>query len=243
MKENQYDDENFFEQYSQMNRSIEGLKGAGEWHELKKMLPEFKGKKVLDLGCGFGWHCKYAVEEGANLVIGIDVSEKMLQKARQINSSDKIIYQQKAIEDYEYAENTFDVIISSLAFHYVEDFNEICKKMYQSLKENGKLIFSIEHPIFTAQGKEEWIYNEKGEIQHWPVDYYFKEGIRKTKFLGEEVTKYHRTLTSYVNTLLETGFNIEKVIEPKLSSEMLAQIPQMEEELRRPMMLLIAVTK
>ena len=54
MKENKYDNNRFFSQYSQMSRSVDGLKGAGEWHVLQKMLPDFTGKRVLDLGCGFG---------------------------------------------------------------------------------------------------------------------------------------------------------------------------------------------
>lgn len=65
MKENKYDDDRFFSQYAQMSRSVEGLKGAGEWHILQKMLPDFTGKRILDLGCGFGWHCIYAIEHGA----------------------------------------------------------------------------------------------------------------------------------------------------------------------------------
>lgn len=72
MKENKYDDERFFGQYSQMSRSVQGLRGAGEWHELKKMLPDFNGKRVLDLGCGFGWHCRYAIERGATFALGIE---------------------------------------------------------------------------------------------------------------------------------------------------------------------------
>lgn len=48
MKENKYNDENFFQKYSAMSRSIEGLKGAGEWSELKKILPGFQEKSVLD---------------------------------------------------------------------------------------------------------------------------------------------------------------------------------------------------
>ena len=58
MKENKYDDERFFQKYSQMLRSQKGLQGAGEWSELQKILPDFNGKQVLDLGCGYGWHCK-----------------------------------------------------------------------------------------------------------------------------------------------------------------------------------------
>ena len=77
MIENKYDDETFFAKYSAFPRSVHGLKAAGEWHELKKLLPDFAEKRVLDLGCGFGWHCFYAAEHGAKQVLGIDVSEKI----------------------------------------------------------------------------------------------------------------------------------------------------------------------
>ena len=80
MKENKYNNSHFFSQYSQMSRSVEGLKGAGEWHVLQKMLPDFAGKRVLDLGCGFGWHCAYAIEHGATHATGIDISEKCSKK-------------------------------------------------------------------------------------------------------------------------------------------------------------------
>ena len=82
MKQNKYDDDVFFNKYSNMERSKNGLEGAGEWYELKKMLPDFKDKMVLDLGCGFGWHCRYAAENGAKSVIGIDISQKMLSEAK-----------------------------------------------------------------------------------------------------------------------------------------------------------------
>ena len=68
MKENKYDEGIFFEKYSQMSRSVQGLQGAGEWRELERMLPDFKDKRVLDLGCGYGWHCRYAAEHGARSV-------------------------------------------------------------------------------------------------------------------------------------------------------------------------------
>ena len=81
MKENRYDDEVFFQKYAQMDRSQKGLAGAGEWPALQKILPDFTGRRVLDLGCGYGWHCKYAAEHGARAVLGIDLSEKMLRTA------------------------------------------------------------------------------------------------------------------------------------------------------------------
>ena len=91
MKENKYDDPRFFEQYSQMTRSRQGLQGAGEWRELQKLLPDFSGKRVLDLGCGYGWHCAYAAQKGAVSVLGVDLSEKMLQTAREKNSGAVIL--------------------------------------------------------------------------------------------------------------------------------------------------------
>ena len=107
MKENKYDNSDFFSQYSQMSRSVEGLKGAGEWHVLQKMLPDFAGKRVLDLGCGFGWHCVYAIEHGATHVTGIDISEKMLEEARKRNPSPFIEYQCMAIEDFDFQRKYF----------------------------------------------------------------------------------------------------------------------------------------
>ena len=99
MKENKYDDPRFFEKYSHMSRSEQGLQGAGEWPTLAPLLPAFAGKRVLDLGCGYGWHCAYAADQGAASVIGVDLSAKMLETARQKNARPQVQYQQGAIED------------------------------------------------------------------------------------------------------------------------------------------------
>lgn len=243
MKENKYDDVNFFNQYKQMARSISGLKVAGEWHELQKMLPDFTGKRVLDLGCGFGWHCRYAVEQGAKFVIGIDISERMIKKAMKMTESPLIEYIKKPIEDIDYALNTFDVVISSLTFHYIEFFDDICRKVNNCLSSNGEFIFSVEHPIFTAYGIQDWYYDEEGNRLHWPVDRYFAEGIRKANFLGEEVIKYHKTITTYINCLIRYDFEIIQIVEPKPKESILKDSTEMQDELRRPMMLIISAKK
>ncbi|ETZ20232.1 bifunctional 2-polyprenyl-6-hydroxyphenol methylase/3-demethylubiquinol 3-O-methyltransferase UbiG [Pedobacter sp. V48] len=243
MKENKYDDPAFFKQYSQMTRSIEGLKGAGEWHVLQKMLPDFKSKHVLDLGCGFGWHCQYAAEHGAKSVLGIDLSEKMLNSANEMNKFSFVEYKRMAIEAFDFPEDSFDVVISSLAFHYLESFEEVCRKVHRSLSPGGVFVFSVEHPIFTAYGSQDWIYNEAGERIHWPVDKYFDQGIRKARFLGAEVVKYHRTLTTYINGLLKNGFEITALVEPEPDEVSLMTIPGMQDELRRPIFLIVSALK
>jgi len=243
MKQNKYDDKSFFDKYSNMERSKSGLEGAGEWHELKKMLPDFQGKRVLDLGCGFGWHCRYAIENDAKSVIGIDISQKMLNEARSKTKSEKIQYICMPIEDIDFPDNSFDVIISSLALHYIQAFDDVLSKISKCILSGGEFIFSVEHPIFTAQGTQDWYYDDKGNILHWPVDKYFTEGVRNANFLGEEVIKYHRTLTTYLNSLIKAGFEITRIVEPKPTKDLIYTIPGMLDELRRPMMLLVSAIK
>lgn len=242
MKENKYDNERFFTKYSEMERSKKGLQGAGEWSELQKILPDFKGKKVLDLGCGYGWHCKYAAENGAAFVLGTDISHKMLEVAGQKNADERIEYQCIAMEDLSFEAETFDVVLSSLAFHYVKDFEPLVKNIAAWLKKGGEFVFSVEHPVFTSYGTQDWYYDEDGNILHFPVDRYYYEGKREAVFLGETVIKYHRTLTTYLNTLLQNGFAFQHIIEPQPPEEMM-HIPGMKDEMRRPMMLLISAKK
>lgn len=242
MKENKYDDDVFFQKYSGMYRSQSGLKGAGEWPELQKLLPGFQGKRVLDLGCGYGWHCLYAAEHGAGYVLGTDISEKMLEVARQKAGALNIAYRRCSMEDLAFEDESFDVVISSLALHYIESFEGLVHDVYRWMTPGGAFVFSVEHPVFTSYGTQDWIYDENGAIMHFPIDRYFEEGARNAVFLGEQVTKYHRTLTTYLDTLLTCGFVIKRIVEPQPPAEMMEQ-PGMKDELRRPMMLLVSAER
>lgn len=163
---NEYDNETFFNQYAQMPRSKEGLSAAGEWHQLKTLFPVLYGKRVLDLGCGYGWHCKFAAEQGAADVLGIDLSRKMIEEAKKRNLESKIAYRVCAIEEYEYPETTWDCVVSNLAFHYIENIEQIFQKVYQTLKPGGIFLFNIEHPVFTAGVGQDWIYTEDGQPKY-----------------------------------------------------------------------------
>lgn len=243
MKQNKYDEAEFFRNYSQMPRSTQGLEAAGEWCKLRTMLPELKDKNVLDLGCGFGWHCRYAREQQARSVIGVDLSENMLQRAREMTDDSRIEYRHMAIEDIEFAPEQFDVVISSLAMHYIEHLDQVFAQIHACLVQGGTLVYSVEHPIFTARAAQDWHYGPQGEIMHWPVDDYQLEGKRVTNFLNQDVVKYHRTLATHLNGLIQAGFVIQQVAESEPSPEMMDQIPGMRDENRRPMFLMIAAVK
>ena len=242
MKENKYNDPVFFEKYNQMPRSRQGLSAAGEWQTLEPLLPDFAGKEVLDLGCGYGWHCVYAAEHGARQVTGIDLSDKMLAVARQKTSAPNVEYRCCAIEDADFADGSFDIVLSSLALHYVEDYVGVVQNVHRMLRPGGVFLFSCEHPVFTAEGSQEWYPGPGGAPLHWPVDRYFTEGRRTARFLGCDVVKYHHTLTTYVQTLLETGFVLKALVEPKPDPRLM-DVPGMADELRRPMMLLLSAHK
>lgn len=239
---NEYDNEVFFARYAQMDRSKGGLEAAGEWHQLKPLFPPLDGMTVLDLGCGYGWHCKHAADHGALKVLGIDLSEKMLAEAAQRNHDEKIRYRHCGIEAYEYPEGAWDVVVSNLALHYIEDLEQVFRNVWRTLRPGGTFLFNIEHPVFTSGVHQDWTYREDGTPKYWPVDDYFRPGQRVTRFLGCEVIKQHHTLTQILMGLLHCGFTLEVVEEVQPSVEML-DIPGMKDELRRPMMLLVRAKK
>ncbi len=243
MKQNKYDEPGFFAAYSAMPRSVEGLQEAGEWPALRALMPPLAGTRVLDLGCGFGWHCRHMREAGAASVIGIDLSEKMLARARVMTDDPAIDYRRMAIEDIDFAPDSFDLVLSSLAFHYVADLEPVVARVWQCLKPGGTFVFSVEHPVFTASGTQGWFRDAAGEVLHWPVDDYFREGRRQTSWLAEDVTKYHRTVATYVGTALDAGFRIAQLVEPVPSAEALAAHPEWAEEVRRPLFLILSVVK
>lgn len=243
MKQNIYDDPGFFAQYSQMARSISGLDAAGEWPAFRALLPNLRDKRVLDLGCGFGWHCRYAREQQAQSVVGVDLSEKMLARARENTNDAAIEYRQMAIEDIDFPAGAFDMVVSSLALHYIERFDLVCRNVSHCLAPGGFFVLSVEHPVFTALATQDWYYGPRRERLHWPVDHYQDEGPRQTRFLDHEVIKYHRTVTTYLNTLIEARFTLTKCSEPQPTQDMLNQHPDLLDETRRPLFLVISAVK
>lgn len=238
MSNSVYEDGAFFAAYAKMPRSTDGLAAAGEWWQLQPLLPPLQGKNVLDLGCGYGWHCKFAAQQGAAHVLGIDSSPKMLAEAQKRNGGEQIDYRLCGIEAYEYPENAWDHVVSNLALHYIEDIESVFQKVHTTLRPGGVFLFNIEHPVFTAGVGQDWVYAADGTPQHWPVDHYFACGARHTRFLGCDVVKQHHTLTQILMGLLKNGFALQAVEEPQPSPQMLDS-PGMRDELRRPMMLLV----
>ena len=243
-QQNIYDNEIFFEGYRKIRKKEGNANDLFEIPALLSMMPDLKGKRVLDLGCGYGEHCKLFVDRGAKRVLGIDISQKMLEIAEAENSDPKIEYRNMPMENVSSISEAFDVAVSSLALHYVEDFAGVVKSVYHLLDQGGIFLFSQEHPLVTCHSRgSRWTKDENGKKLHLNLSDYGVSGERTTTWFVDDLKIYHRTFSEIINTLTEVGFSIEKMIEPLPSKELLEQYPEHKDLFHKPDFLLLKVRK
>lgn len=243
MAQNVYDQEQFFNEYCKLPRSEKGLEGAEEWPTLRGLLGGLHDDRILDLGCGFGWFCRWARENGARQVRGIDISQNMLTRARAATASDSAITYEVGDLDTVSLPNvpSYELVYSSLAFHYLSDLSSLFEKIYECLVPNGRFVFSVEHPIFTAPLTPSWDRDDNADgPKSWMLNSYAEEGPRVRDWLAKGVRKQHRTIDTYVSLLLKTGFVITALKEWMPTREYIEAHPEWVGERSRPLFLLLA---
>lgn len=240
MAQNIFDDQAFFEQYSRLPRSVGGLDLAPEWPSLRALLPDVGGARVLDLGCGFGWFCRWAAAAGAASVLGVDLSENMLARARVETSDPSVTFELADLESLRPEPGSFDLVYSSLTLHYVADLERLFATAHAALRPGGSFVWSAEHPIHTAPTSPGFIEHDGGPV--WPLDGYLAEGPRTTNWLAPGVVKQHRTVGTYVTALLTAGFRLRALVEWAPSESQVAEHPDWSNERQRPPFLLVAAT-
>lgn len=241
MTQNIYDNPEFFAGYSGLPRSVGGLDKAPEWPGLKALLPPLRGRCVADLGCGFGWFCRWARAQGAANVLGVDVSENMLARAATFGTDEAIGYRLADLESLELPAASFDVVFSSLTLHYIVDLHGLLATVARALLPGGMFVASFEHPMLTAPSKQAWIDVEGRRV--WALDSYLLEGPRETNWLAPGVIKQHRTLGSYLNLVVGSGMSLTHLQEWGPSDEQLAAQPSWIDERHRPSFVLMAAIK
>lgn len=242
MTQNIYDNQDFFEGYSRLPRSVKGLDGAPEWPALQALLPPMKGARVVDLGCGYGWFCRWARTAGAAQVLGFDVSEKMLARAQSEGADPGIVYARADLETIGLPRAAFDLAYSSLALHYIVNLDRLFATIHAALKPGGRFVFSAEHPLMTAPTRPGWATLADGK-KIWPVERYAEEGPRTTDWIAKGVVKQHRSIANYVNLLIAAGFTVRHLDEWAPSPAQVARHPEWAEERQRPCFLLAAAAK
>ncbi len=241
MAQNIYDNGAFFEGYSQFPRSREGLAAAGEWPAVRAMLPPLENLHILDLGCGLGYFCRWAAENGAAEVTGLDLSENMLAEARRRCAGLPVRFERADLETADFGENRYELVFSSLAVHYIADFEGFCRRVRRALMPQGRFVFSTEHPVFAARATPEFVQDAKGR-QVAAVEDYLREGERVTNWVTDGIVKYHRRISTMVRSLHRAGFRLDDLEEWVASDEDIEAHPEWAAKRYEPMFLLFAAS-
>lgn len=244
--QNIYDNKEFFDGYAEIRKNPFNCNNLEEAPAFFAMLPALTGKSILDLGCGNGENCGKFMQMGAKEAVGIDISENMLAVAR--GKHPNIEFIKGDISDISYMDKQFDVIVSSLAVHYVEDFSRFCKSVYARLKPGGVFLFTQEHPLNTASTKtNSFTYDGDGTPLFFNLDSYTVSGERREKWIVDDVLKYHRNFSDIINGLADAGFRISQIAEPLPDKELSKDDPKRDSRLAKrlhcPIFLLIRAEK
>lgn len=207
-----YDDPALYKAYEDLSLGDQVHVLHPEWPVMKAMVGDVQGLNVLDLGCGFGSFCKWASEKGAARVQGVDNSEKMLKKAQEIHGGPRITYECADLDQIALPEESFDVTFSSLTFHYIEHLGTLVKQIHRTLRPGGRLVFSVQHPIWTAPDGATWQETSDGEM-FWPLRTYAEEGPRISKWIANGVKIHHKPINTFFSILRDHEFQIIDVAE------------------------------
>ncbi len=243
--QNIFDNEAFFAGYAALRKNPANYNIQIEHPAMEALLPDLDGKSVLDLGCGFGENCETYRKLGAREVLGIDLSEKMLAVARAEHSGSGIAYRRMDMTEIASLNRQFDVVVSSLAIHYIRDYASLLRDICSCLAPQGIFLYSQEHPLVTApQAGPDYAFDpQTGAPLYYRLDHYACGGERSVEWFVEDVRKYHRTFSELVNTILQTGFRILQMEEPVPPPEMVQAYPAMEKEYHKPSFLIFKLQK
>lgn len=220
-----YDDPEFLAGYRGLRRDKRGLNDELEIPAMAALLPAVDGLRVVDLGCGEGDLAVRLAEGGAAEVLGADASAGMLARAV---AHPRVRHQRADLADFDLPAASVDLVVSSLALHYVEDFDGLVGRVAAWLVAGGWFVFSVEHPVVTAP------------LAEGTLDDYADEGPRQRTWFVDGVVKYHRTLGTTLATLQRHGFSLQAVQEPLPTQVQAAAHPHLAIHRRRPPLLLVA---
>lgn len=214
-KQNIYDKKEFFNGYQNMREQQINANNLIEKPQMQEMLPkDVSGMTILDLGCGAGGLSKMLSDAGAKYVLGTDISKNMINEANKIAVKGKLEFKVMAMEEIDQIHKKFDMVVSSLAFHYVKDFEKMIKDISNLLKPNGLLVFSQEHPmrvcrVYTNEQSKQIDIDGK---HYFLISDYQNMGKRVYNWNGTNVEKYHRTIEYIINTLSNSNLHIEHIM-------------------------------
>jgi SAM-dependent methyltransferase len=185
------------------------------------LLPDVGGRDVLDAGCGHGWYADWLARHGAR-VVGVDSSARMVEltTARLAGRGRAIRADFSDLRAF-CADGSFDLILSSLALHYVADLTKTFREWARVLRADGRIVFSTHHPTHDGNSLLEPGYLVEEVIEE------------RWGWLGQNMRYYRRPLSALTEPLADAGFLIERMVEPRPSEELRRADPEGYRQLSR----------
>ncbi|HEU4508675.1 MAG TPA: methyltransferase domain-containing protein [Pyrinomonadaceae bacterium] len=186
------------------------------------LLPDVKGKRVLDAACGPGVYSEWLVSHGAE-VVAVDASPKMLELTRKRVGDAVEIRQADLRKPLTFLDSeSFDVVLSSLTMAYIDDWRNPLEEFYRVLRPAGYFVLSVPHPLF--------------DYLYYKTKNYFQTELVNAEWHGfpgikVQMPSFRRSLEATLNPVIEAGFRLEKILEPKPTEEFKAAEPEDYEDL------------
>lgn len=214
---------------------------------IRAALPPLNGLEVLSVGCGSGVDTRWLAENGAQRVVGIDIAEGLIDIARRENPT--LEFKVMDMEKLDFPDESFDLLYSSLAIHYVDDWIPALKEAYRVLRSGGSYIFSCGHPIDSAVQ-----YDIEGDYKYVRLGRRVNQVTKERVIYGDYLVAgssgvkpletapiggagsaifYHRPISKMVEEIVASGFTVEQMIEPQPTAEYRDINPQLFEQLSK----------
>ncbi len=237
-----YDEPGVFETY------VDAV-AAGPWSAnhvmeepaLLSAIGDVRRARVLDLGCGTAALGSHVLAAGCARYLGIDGSVKMVEAARaQVEGAGGEI-RLCAIEEFSAPAGSYDLIVSRMALHYVDDLRAALAACAFALTPGGRIVLTVVHPVVTSHDGRS---STREQRTNWLVDDYVSSGAREQIWMGGRVWWHHRTIEEYVAAFLEAGFALTRLSECAPCRVRFAdQESEYERRRRIPLFLLLAGTR
>ena len=234
-----YDNDEFFDNYITRRHRAESPNNSIEKPVLMELMGDIAGKKVLDLGCGDAEFGVELLKQGCVFYEGVEGSLNMVQKAVSVLDRTTSKIHHSSMEAWDFPLDYYNLVVSRLALHYLENVEPVFKQIYNALTEDGLFVFSVQHPILTSSVQSA----TKSARTDWIVDDYFHTGKRVEPWIDEEVVKYHRTTEDYFKELKNAGFTIEELSECSPRRENFKSDEEYARRMRIPLFLIFACSK
>jgi SAM-dependent methyltransferase len=235
-----FDDDTLFETYMSRRKRADNPNETLEKPVFLELIKDVKDKRVLDLGCGDGVFGSELLNQGCRTYTGLEASSKMVALARQELEGTGALIEQGTIEGWTYPAESFDLVISRLALHYVEDLDQVFRNVHNTLASREAIVFSVLHPVITSCIKSA---EKSDRREDWIVDDYFINGPRNVPWMGAHVIQYHRTVEDYFKLLQSNGFVVEHLRESCPIADRFSDKELLQRRMRIPLFLILSGRK